>query len=83
MKGPQHPDRDAQFRHIAHAVAHCQRQGQPVVSVDTKKKELTGDFKNAGQEWQPAGQPEDVRTHDFIDEQLGKVAPLYLLICDS
>jgi hypothetical protein len=74
-EGAQHPDRDAQFRHIAQAVAQCQRQGQPVISVDTKKKELIGDFKNAGQEWQPAGQPEEVRTHDFIDEQLGKVAP--------
>jgi hypothetical protein len=74
-EGAQHPDRDAQFRHIAQMVARYQRQGQPVISVDTKKKELIGDFKNAGREWQPAGQPEAVRTHDFIDEQLGKVAP--------
>ena len=74
-EGAQHPDRDAQFRHIAQTVALYQRQGQPVISVDTKKKELIGDFKNAGREWQPAGQPEEARTHDFIDEQLGKVAP--------
>ena len=74
-EGAQHPDRDAQFRHIAQAVARYQRQGQPVISVDTKKKELIGDFKNAGREWQPKGQPEQVRVHDFIDEQLGKVAP--------
>jgi hypothetical protein len=71
-EGAQHPDRDAQFRHIAQVVAQYQRQGQPVISVDTKKKkkELIGDFKNAGREWQPVGQPEQVRVHDFIDEQL-------------
>ena len=74
-EGAQHPDRDAQFHHIAKTVALYQRQRQPVISVDTKKKELIGDFKNAGREWQPAGQPEQARTHDFIDEQLGKVAP--------
>ena len=74
-EGAQHPDRDGQFRHIAQVVAQYQRQGQPVISVDTKKKELIGDFKNAGREWQPAGQPERVRVHDFIDEELGKVAP--------
>ena len=74
-EGAQHPDRDAQFRHIARTVAQYQRQSQPVISVDTKKKELIGDFKNAGREWQPEGQPEEARTHDFIDEQLGKVAP--------
>jgi transposase len=74
-EGSQHPDRDAQFRHIAARVASYQRRGQPVISVDTKKKELIGDFKNAGREWQPAGEPEPVRVHDFIDPQLGKVAP--------
>jgi hypothetical protein len=74
-EGAQHPERDAQFHHIAHMVAQYQRQRQPVISVDTKKKELIGDFKNAGREWQPAGQPEQVRVHDFIDEELGKVAP--------
>ncbi len=74
-EGGQHPDRDAQFQHIARTVVKFQRQRQPVISVDTKKKELIGDFKNAGQEWQPAGQPEAVRVHDFIDPELGKVAP--------
>ena len=74
-EGAQHPDRDAQFHYIARTVAKFQRHRQPVISVDTKKKELIGDFKNAGKEWQPAGQPEQVRVHDFIDAQLGKVAP--------
>jgi hypothetical protein len=70
-----HPDRDAQFRHINGQVVAFQGRGQPVVSVDTKKKELIGDFKNAGREWQPAGRPGETRTHDFEDERLGKVIP--------
>lgn len=74
-EGSHHPDRDAQFQHIAKAVAQFQRQRQPAISVDTKKKELIGDFKNGGREWQPAGQPERVRVHDFIDPELGKVNP--------
>ena len=74
-EGTNHPDRDAQFRYIAKMVANYQRQHQPVVSVDTKKKELIGDFKNAGKEWHPEGEPELVRVHDFIDTELGKVAP--------
>jgi hypothetical protein len=74
-EGAQHPDRDAQFHYIADKVAQYQRQRQPVISVDTKKKELIGDFKNAGREWQPKGQPEQARAHDFIDDELGKVAP--------
>ena len=74
-EGTNHPDRDAQFRYIAKMVANYQRQHQPVVSVDTKKKELIGDFKNAGKEWHPEGEPEHVRVHDFIDTELGKVAP--------
>lgn len=74
-EGANHPDRDAQFHHIASMVKQYQRQRQPVISVDTKKKELIGDFKNAGREWQPAGQPEQVRVHDFIDDELGKVSP--------
>jgi transposase len=74
-EGKQHPDRDAQFHHIAKMVAQYQRHAQPVISVDAKKKELIGDFKNAGREWQPKGRPEQARTHDFIDPQLGKVAP--------
>jgi hypothetical protein len=74
-EGSHHPDRDAQFHHIAKAVAQYQRKRQPVISVDTKKKELIGDFKNAGREWRPAGDPEQVRVHDFIDAELGKVNP--------
>jgi len=74
-EGVQHPDRDAQFQYIAQAVTQYQRERQPVISVDTKKKELIGDFKNAGREWQPAGRPEQARVHDFIDDELGKVAP--------
>ena len=74
-EGALHPDRDAQFQYIAQMVAKYQSQRQPVISVDTKKKELIGDFKNAGKEWQPAGRPEQVRVHDFIDTELGKVAP--------
>ena len=74
-EGESHPDRDAQFEHIAGRVRSFQRRGQPVVSVDTKKKELVGDFKNAGREWQPEGSPEEVRCKDFKDKELGKVAP--------
>ena len=74
-EGSHNPDRDAQFHHIAKAVAQFQKQHQPVISVDTKKKELIGDFKNAGREWRPRGEPEQVRVHDFIDTELGKVSP--------
>lgn len=74
-EGSHNPDRDAQFHHIAKAVAQFQKQRQPVISVDTKKKELIGDFKNAGREWRPRGEPEQVRVHDFIDPELGKVSP--------
>ena len=74
-EGGRHEDRDAQFTHIAKTVADYQAAGDPVISVDTKKKELIGDFKNAGREWQPEGMPEDVRVYDFIDPELGKVAP--------
>src|SRR3954453_13953060 len=74
-EGGHHPDRDAQFNHIARRAAQYQAAGDPVISVDTKKKELIGDFKNGGQEWQPKGEPEDVRVHDFLDPDLGKVAP--------
>ena len=74
-EGDSHPDRDAQFEYIAKQVRSFQRRGQPVVSVDTKKKELVGDFKNAGREWQPEGSPEEVRCKDFKDKELGKVAP--------
>jgi hypothetical protein len=74
-EGASHPDRDAQFESIAKQVRSFQRRGQPVVSVDTKKKELIGDFKNGGREWRPEGLPEEVRCKDFIDKALGKVAP--------
>ena len=74
-EGGKHEDRDAQFLHIAKTVAQYQAAGDPVISVDTKKKELIGDFKNAGREWQPQGKPEEVRVYDFIDPELGKVAP--------
>ena len=74
-EGKQHPDRDAQFKYINQKSQEQQRRGQPVISVDTKKKELVGDFKNAGREWRPQGDPEKVRGHDFIDKELGKVAP--------
>ena len=74
-EGKQHPDRDAQFKYINRQTRSQQRAGQPVISVDTKKKELIGDFKNAGREWRPQDHPEKVRVHDFIDKELGKVAP--------
>jgi len=74
-EGKGHPDRNAQFEYIAKRVRSFQRRSQPVVSVDTKKKELVGDFKNNGHEWQPEGMPEKVRCKDFKDKELGKVAP--------
>jgi len=74
-EGGTHPDRDAQFQYIHDRVEAFQRQGQPVVSVDTKKKELVGDFKNGGQEWRPQGNPEQVRVYDFVDKVLGKGNP--------
>jgi hypothetical protein len=74
-EGRSHPDRDAQFEHINARVVALQRRGQPVISVDTKKKELIGDFKNNGEEWQPGGQPEEVRAKDFPDKRLGKAIP--------
>jgi transposase len=74
-EGASHPDRDAQFQYINEQTKAFQRRGQPVVSVDTKKKELMGDFKNSGREWQPRGIPERVRVHDFEDKALGKAIP--------
>lgn len=74
-EGDSHPDRDAQFEHINAQVKTFQAASQPVISVDTKKKELVGDFKNGGREWQPQGEPEEVRVHDFLIPELGKVAP--------
>ena len=74
-EGSGHPDRDAQFRYIHDQVESFQRRGQPVASVDTKKKELVGDFKNGGKEWRPKGDPEPVRVYDFVDKLLGKANP--------
>jgi hypothetical protein len=74
-EGTDHPDRDAQFEHINRRVRSFQRRGQPVVSVDTKKKELIGNYKNSGHEWEPEGEPRRVRSKDFPDKTKGKVAP--------
>ena len=74
-EGKSHPDRNAQFEYINEQAQRFQRRRQPVVSVDAKKKELVGDFKNAGREWRRRGKPEEVRVHDFIDPDLGKAIP--------
>jgi len=75
LEGSSHPDRDAQFAHIAQGVSEALATGQPVISVDTKKKELVGPFKNPGREWRPQGTPEQVRVHDFLIEELGRAVP--------
>ncbi|MGH7438846.1 MAG: ISAzo13 family transposase [Polyangiaceae bacterium] len=75
LEGSAHPDRNAQFEFINARVEAHHSRGAPVISVDTKKKELIGDFKNAGREWQPKGEPVPVRVHDFIDKTLGKAIP--------
>ena len=75
VEGRQHPDRDAQFRYIAAAVARARGRKHPVISVDTKKKELVGDFKNAGIDWCPLGRPTEVQVHDFPDAESGKAIP--------
>jgi hypothetical protein len=84
-EGASHPDRDAQFAHINHSVAEAIASGQPVISVDTKKRELVGDFKAVGRELQPKGQPVEVRGHDFKDKQLGHAIPygVYDLAADE
>ncbi len=74
-EGSSHPDRNAQFEYINRQVRAFQKRQQPVVSVDTKKKELVGEFKNPGEEWQPQGQPQPVNVHDFPDKKLGKAIP--------
>jgi transposase len=74
-EGPSHPDRDAQFRYINQQVRRFQAATQPVISVDTKKKELVGDFKNAGRQWRPKGEPTPVRVHDFLIPTRGKAIP--------
>ncbi|MGB9302476.1 MAG: ISAzo13 family transposase, partial [Mycobacterium sp.] len=75
IEGGQHPDRDAQFGYLNTHVERFQAGGDPVISVDTKKKELVGNYKAAGREWEPAGSPRAVTVHDFADKALGKVAP--------
>lgn len=74
-EGGTHPDRNAQFAYLNQQVSEHQAAGQPAVSVDTKKKELVGQFKNAGREWRPGGQPEAVKVHDFVDKRLGRASP--------
>ena len=74
-EGARHPDRNAQFEHIYREVRRQQSAGQPVISVDTKKKELVGDFKNPGREWRPQGTPQRVRVHDFLLPAKGKAIP--------
>jgi hypothetical protein len=85
IEGTQHPDRDAQFRYINEQVKAHQDSADPVISVDTKKKENVGEFKNGGREWRPRGDPSRVRSHDFPDEQLGKAIPygIYDLAADA
>jgi hypothetical protein len=75
QEGRGHPDRDAQFRYINRCVVEAQRASQPVISVDCKKKELVGNFKNPGREWLPKGEPERVKVHDFIIPENGKAIP--------
>ena len=75
LEGTRHPDRDAQFRYISEQVKDHQGAGDPVISVDTKKKELIGEFANAGRDWRPEGQPAAVRTHDFPGDSAGKAIP--------
>jgi len=84
-EGAQHPDRDAQFAHINQTVAEAIAAGQPVISVDTKKRELVGDFKAVGREFEPKGKPVEVRGHDFKDKELGHAIPygVYDLTADE
>jgi hypothetical protein len=84
-EGVQHPDRDAQFAHINKTVADAIKAGQPVISVDTKKRELVGDFKAVGREFEPTGKPVEVRGHDFKDKDLGHAIPygVYDLVADE
>ena len=75
VEGNQHPDRDAQFKHINATAEKCLATGVPVISVDTKKKELVGNFKNGGREWQPKDEPDLVDVHDFPQDAIGKAIP--------
>ena len=74
-EGSKHPDRNAQFEHINTKVVAAQAAGQPVISVDTKKKELVGNYKNGGSDYRPQGDPQRVNVHDFVDKELGKAVP--------
>ena len=84
-EGASHPDRNAQFEYINAEVLAAQAAGQPVISVDTKKKELIGPYRNAGSDWRPKGDPQRVKVHDFQDKTLGKVAPygIYDITADA
>ena len=84
-EGSHHPDRDAQFEHINTKVQAAQAAGQPVISVDTKKKELVGNFKNAGSDWRSKGSPQRVNVHDFAGKELGKAVPygVYDVSCNE
>jgi len=75
LEGASHPDRNAQFEFINEKIETALGAGQPVISVDTKKKELVGQYKNGGKEWRPQGQPEAVKVHDFVDDELGRANP--------
>ncbi|MCL5284868.1 MAG: ISAzo13 family transposase [Nitrospirae bacterium] len=75
LEGASHPDRNAQFEYINDKTQAALSAGQPVISVDTKKKELVGPYKNGGKEWRPQGEPEPVKVHDFVDEELGRANP--------
>jgi len=85
VEGAQHPDRNAQFEHINAKAESSIKRGVPVISVDTKKKELVGNFKNGGQEWQPEGEPEQVDVHDFPSDAVGKAIPygIYDVACNA
>ncbi len=85
LEGADHPDRDAQFSYLNDQATDHLNTGDPVISVDTKKKELVGEYKNGGREWRPAGEPEKVKVHDFIDRQLGEANPygVYDLAADT
>jgi hypothetical protein len=74
-EGSHNPDRDAQFHYLNDRVKEALARGEPAISIDTKKKELVGDFKNAGREWRPKGSPEEVRVHDFVIPELGRAVP--------
>src|SRR5512144_1419698 len=75
LEGGDHPDRDGQFSYLNEQAAAHASDGQPVISVDTKKKQLVGDYKNGGREWRPTGDPQQVKVHDFLDPALGKANP--------